>query len=179
MNNKIISLIVTLFSPGWFRNHCYLRAERADIPNFSSNKPSCIVIIPGMQYQCTAEGCSIPVSKPHEKEYVQISFSCLPQTSPTGFENPSDDVKVQSIQSKHTNGKISFAENIDTPVSKRAVDVNFCHYGKSNNLCGFARLFKVKAHANLLGSDAIKDFLNRIEIRDAVSETESSSQRTQ
>lgn len=177
-NNKIISLTVTLFAMAGYATAANCASQELNIPNFSSNRPPCIVTVPDMHYQCTAEGCSIPVSTQHEKELIKISFSCLPQTSPTGFENPSDDVKVQSIQLKNTKGKISFAEDIDTPVSKRAVDVNFCLYGKSNNLCGFARLFKVKAHANLTGSDAIKDFLKRIEMKDAVSQTESSSQRT-
>lgn len=103
--------------------------------------------------------------------------TCLIANVADGFENPSDDVKVHSIQSKNTNGKISFAEDIDTPASKRAIEVNFCLYGKSNSLCGFARLFNVKAHADVMSSDAIKNFLKRIEMKETLSQTEINSRR--
>jgi hypothetical protein len=168
--SRITPLFTIFLAMIGFTTAAHCAPKQLKIPNFSSQGPACALTFIDNIYRCTANGCDIPTSKSKGAEVIHLSFSCLPKTSPTGFENPPDYVKVEFIQSKNTKGEISFTEDIETPSSKRAIDLNFCLYGKSNNLCGFSRLLKPETHVRSTSGDTIKSFLKGIELKETLCE---------
>lgn len=139
------------------------------VPNFDADSPACVVKVPTLNPQCTAEGGTLPAPAGATIESIKLNFSCLPTSAPTGFENPAPEVKVQSIRSKNAKGHLSLIDDIQSPADERLRELNFCLYGKLNNFCGNAKVLRLKDGAKADASAAVKAFVQGIELQAAPS----------
>jgi hypothetical protein len=139
------------------------------VPNFDADSPACVVKVPTLNPECTAEGGTLPAPVGATLESIKLNFSCLPTSAPTGFENPAPEVKVQSIRSKNAKGHLSLIDDIQSP-DERLRELNFCLYGKRNNFCGNAKVLRLKDGAKADASAAVKAFIQGIELQAAPSE---------
>ena len=139
------------------------------VPNFDADSIACVVKVPTLNPQCTAEGCTLPAPAGATLESIKLNFSCLPTSAPTGFENPAPEVKVQSIRSKNAKGHLSLIDDIQSPADERLRELNFCLYGKLNNFCGNAKVLRLKDGSKADASAAVKAFIQGIELQAAPS----------
>jgi hypothetical protein len=140
--------------------------QELTIPNFDSDSPSCRVKLPETPAQCTPDGCAMPVPKSSTLESLQLNFSCLPKSAPTGFENPAGYVKVQPLRGKNARGHLSLIDDIESPPAERTRELNFCLYGKQNNFCGNAKTLRLKDGAKGDATAVIKAYIQGIELQD-------------
>lgn len=138
--------------------------QQLTVPNFDVDSPACVVNVPLVTPRCTPEGCTLPAPAGATLESIQLNFSCLPTSAPTGFENPAPEVKVQSIRSKNAKGHLSLIDDMQSPVDERLRELNFCLYGKLNNFCGNAKVLRLKDGAKMDGSAAVKNFIQGVEL---------------
>lgn len=98
-------------------------------------------------------------------ESLQLNFSCLPKSAPTGFENPAPEAKVRSIHSKNSKGHISLIDDVQSAPAERLRELNFCLYGKLNNFCGNAKVLRLKDGTKADGSGIVKAFIQEVELQ--------------
>lgn len=140
--------------------------QELTVPNFDADSPACVVKVPANEPQCTAEGCALSPPNGSTLESIQLNFSCLPKSAPTGFENPAPGSKVQSIHAKNVPGHLSLIDDIQGASSERMRELNFCLYGKRNNFCGNAKVLRLKDGAKADGSAAARKFIQGMELQD-------------
>lgn len=138
-----------------------------EIPNFDPDGTSCHVKIPAITpgTHCTADACEMPAPAGSTLGTIRVNFSCLPKSAPTGFENPPDYARVESIRSMTSSGHISQADSIDEPADQRWRDLIFCLYGKAANFCGAAKTLLLKDGSKADSSAAIKQLIRHIDFR--------------
>jgi hypothetical protein len=137
------------------------------ITNFDSDSPACVVTLPETPAHCTPEGCALPVPKYSTLGSLQLSFTCLPKSAPTGFENPADDMKIQPLRAKNARGHLSLIDDIESPPAERTRQLGFCLYGKQNNLCGDAKTLRLRDGAKGDATAILKSFIQGIELQGA------------
>jgi len=146
------------------------RSMELTIPNFDSQSPACQVKLPETPGQCGVEGCVLPAPKHSTLGSIRLNFSCLPKSAPTGFENPAEYVKVQSVHGKNAAGHLSLIDDIQPPPAERTRELSFCLYGKENNFCGAATALRLKDGPKADATAAIKSFIHGIELQGALDE---------
>jgi hypothetical protein len=136
-------------------------SQEISVPNFDRDSAACVVGVPDSQ-QCTAEGCNLLISK---SQSAQVSFSCLPKSAPTGFENPAPEVKVQSLRAQNARAHLSVLDDLQAPPADRMREFNFCVYGKQNNLCGNLTMRRADDARNT-AIKPLKSLVQSLEIKD-------------
>lgn len=129
------------------------------IPNAVEKIPDCLLVLPDKLPDCAVERCELPYRHGPALHHVILGFGCAPISSPSGFENPPADVKVDVVKARNVTGMISYIEDITEPKSQREMEVTFCIFGKSIHACGFAKIPKEPASVNLKQTRVIKRFI--------------------
>lgn len=166
-NNLLIRFFIGCVGTGMFSKGV-LAASMLTIANAYPGEPPCHVMVPEIAAQCTADGCSLPVPPSSTLKSILISLGCAPASAPTGFENPSPEVKIHSFRSKNAKGYFSEIDSMTDSSNDRTRDLNFCLYGQKNNFCGTATVFRLKDGAKGNGASIVKSFIKDIEIEDPV-----------
>lgn len=147
--------------------HVALGAIRnVTIQNFESNGNPCTFAMNERLAICAGDRCLIRPAQNTRHVPVEIILSCLPTSSPTGFENPAPIAKVQSIRSKNTLGHLSIIDDVDPVSNTKKRELNLCLYGQHYNLCGYSVLSN-SAHHTRQTAD-VKKFIKGIELIDSV-----------
>jgi hypothetical protein len=118
--------------------------QELNVPNVDRNSPACRVSFPASSAKCTNEICEIPAPKTSSLKSVRLSFSCIPTAAPTGFENPSPNEKVYSIQAQNVKGHVSLIDEPPEEPGERMRELYFCLYGETARFCGFAKTLLLK-----------------------------------
>lgn len=141
--------------------------EDFNIPNSDSDSSPCYVKIPvtAPWKQCTAAGCEMAAPAGSTLKSIHLSFSCLPTSAPTGFENPPEYAQVKAIRSVNAKGLVSFIDGIDEPADERIRELNFCLYGKGHNFCGAAQTLRLKDGLKADSSPAVMHLIRSMELR--------------
>jgi hypothetical protein len=137
------------------------------IPNFDADSPACVVKIADGTPACTADGCTIPMPNRPASASIQLRFSCLPKSAPTGFDNPAPEVKVSSIRARNSQGHLSLMDDLQSPPAERMRELNFCLYGKHgkhNNFCGYAKVWRSRPGLKTDANAAIQKFIQELEL---------------
>jgi hypothetical protein len=129
------------------------------IPNFEARSPACHVFVAVKAEKCADQSCVLPAAKGAAAEPVELRFTCLPASAPTGFENPASDTRVHVVRTGSANGAVSIIDDINTPAAERQQELNFCLYGKQNNLCGSAKTAKISGK----DSPTVKQIISLVE----------------
>ena len=137
-----------------------------NVANVDADSPACHVRITVKAEQCKVDSCVLPVAKGASSEPVQLHFSCLPTSAPTGFENPPAFAKIRSISSKTSKGHLSLIDDINAAPADRPQELNFCLYGRQSNLCGQATTKKIRGK-QAPAIDQMIALIKRIELLDA------------
>ncbi|MQA21679.1 hypothetical protein [Rugamonas rivuli] len=167
--NYLLSLIVVCAGAIGCPQVGMSASQELTIPNFDPDSPACVVKLPDTPTQCTVESCKLPLLKGSTLEALQLNFSCLPKSAPTGFENPAPEVKVQSIRAKNSKGHVSLMDDVQSAPAERLRELNFCLYGKLNNFCGNAKVLRLKDGAKLDGTNTVKAFIQGMELQNEIS----------
>ncbi len=167
MSIRALTVCLLCITASSFSAGAQAASPELTIPNFESQSPACQVKLPETPGQCTAEGCVLPSPKYSTLRSIQLNFSCLPKSAPTGFENPADDVKVQSVFGKNAAGHLSLIDDIQPPPGEQTRQLGFCLYGKENNFCGDATVLRLKDGPKGDATAAIKAFIHGIELQGA------------
>jgi hypothetical protein len=136
------------------------------VPNSDPKAPPCVVMLAEGPAQCTSEGCAIPLTRLRDVKQVQLMLSCVPTSSPTGFENPPPYVELHSIRAKNAQGHLSVVDDTQSAPSEQMRELNFCLWGNSNILCGFAKIPKLAKDPKSRQRKAIQAFIRGIEFTD-------------
>lgn len=165
-NFIVLKLLFCLVLTG-YASEAFSAPEEFDVPNFDSDSSPCHVKIPVMApwRQCTAAGCEMAAPTGSTLESIRLSFSCLPTSAPTGFENPPEYAKVKAIRSVNAKGLVSFIDGIDEPADERVRELNFCLYGKGHNFCGAAQTLRLKDGIKADSGPAVMLLIRSIELR--------------
>lgn len=167
--NYLLSLIVVCAGALGCPQIGVTAPQELTIPNFDADSPACVVKLPDALTQCTAEGCKLPLPKGSTLESLQLNFSCLPKSAPTGFENPAPEAKVQSVRAKNAKGHVSLIDDVQSAPTERLRELNFCLYGQLNNFCGNAKVLRLKDGAKLDATSTVKAFIQGMELQNEIS----------
>ncbi|WP_090315786.1 hypothetical protein [Duganella sp. CF517] len=138
--------------------------QELTVPNFVDSEPACVVKVPVLNPQCTAEGCILPAPAGSKLDATTLFFSCLPKASPTGFERPVPEAKVQLLFAKNARGHFMVLDDFAPPPNERFRYLSFCLFGKLNNFCGVARVsmdYRIKVETTRM----LKAFSRGIELQ--------------
>jgi hypothetical protein len=160
---RCVSLFVLSLAFAGFCGVAQAAPQQLTIPNFDPDSPACMVKVPQENAQCTATGCAVATTKTATATKIQINFSCLPTSAPTGFENPASDMKVYPIKSVNGKGHLSLIDDMASSAGTPMQEVNFCLFGESNNFCGNAKIARTKRAAKSSEAEAIKQFVKQSE----------------
>lgn len=162
LSNSLVCAAMSLLSIG-----ALAEPQELTIPSFDSHSPACQVRLPETPVPCGVEGCVLPAPKHSTLGSIQLNMSCLPKFAPTGFENPADYVKVQSVDGKNATGHLSLVDDFQPPAAERTRELSFCLYGNENNFCGSTTALRLKDGPKGDATAAIKSFINGIELEGA------------
>lgn len=140
--------------------------QELTVPNIYTNDPPCAIKLPQTNFACTAEGCSVPGPKGNTLGTIKLDFSCLPKRSPTGFDNPADDVKVLRLRSRNSLGHLSLIDDAEGDPENRLRYLDFCLYGRKTNFCGGAKVLRLKDGEKADPTAAIKAFIEGIALQE-------------
>lgn len=141
--------------------------QQLTVPNFDPDSPACTVKVPDQNVQCSAAGCTLGAANADAAKKVQINFSCLPTSAPTGFENPAADMKVYPIKSVNGKGHLSLIDDMASSAGAPMQEVNFCLFGESSNFCGNAKIARTRRGAKSSDVETIKRFVQQIAFKSA------------
>lgn len=142
--------------------------QEVTVPNFDRRSPACVVKVPALNPPCTPGGCTLPAPVGSTLGSIKLDFSCLPNSAPTGFENPAPEVKVQTLRVKNARVHLSLSDGVFEPTNEQSRYLTFCLYGKSNNFCGIARVMSLDHRTKVDGTPTVKAFLQGIEFQGAL-----------
>ncbi|HEY0585301.1 MAG TPA: hypothetical protein VGD52_04145 [Pseudoduganella sp.] len=140
-------------------------AQEVTVPNQFPNEPACAARLPPAKFACTASGCTIPAPAKNSLKAIELTFSCIPKSSPTEFDKPADDMKVLSLRARNAQGNLGLIDQIDGAPEELMRELSFCLYGKTANLCGAAKTQRLKDGAKADPTKAIKAFIEGIELQ--------------
>lgn len=162
----LLSMLVLGMSIGASAQAAPTLTHELTVPNFDDESPACVVKVPVASSQCTSKACTLPAPAGSTLDSIEVDFSCLPKSSPTGFENPVPGVKVQWFRAKNAPTHLSLSDGAFDPPNERFRELTFCMYGKLNNFCGYAKVRRLGDRSKVDGTRAVKEFLQGIELQD-------------
>ena len=136
------------------------------VPNFDDEGPACVFKVPSDSSHCTAKACLLAPPAKSTLESLEVDFSCIPKSAPTGFENPPSYIKVQYLVTKNARGHLSVADDMHISPPERYRHLSFCLYGKFNNVCGYAKVMRLGDRSKGDGTRTVKAFIEGIELRE-------------
>ena len=136
------------------------------VPNLLDREPACVVKVPVPGAQCTPEGCILSGPAGTALDSITLSFSCLPRTSPTGFERPVSEAKVQTLRTKNARGHFMHIDVVWGPPDERSRELQFCLFGKLNNFCSGARVMSLDYRTKVKATQMVKAFAQGIELQE-------------
>jgi hypothetical protein len=134
------------------------------ITNVDPHSPACVIMVVQGMTQCTADECVIPFSNGRAVQPVQLKLSCIPTSAPTGFENPPYYAQLYSVAAKNAKGHLSVIDDSPQLNSAQMRELNFCLWGNSNILCGFAKISSKDPRS--AQREAVQTFIRGIEFTD-------------
>jgi hypothetical protein len=85
------------------------------VANFDESSAACHARFPVGSVRCADDSCEMPTPATSSLKGVRLSFSCIPLSAPTGFENARPDATVYSVQTPNVKGHVSL---IDEPLGE-------------------------------------------------------------
>lgn len=132
------------------------------VTNFDENSPACHARFPVGSVRCAGDSCEMPTPATSSLKSVRLSFSCIPLSAPTGFENALPDATVCSVQTPNVKGHVSLIDEPPGELGGRMRELYFCLYGEAATLCGFAKTLFLKDGESADASMGIMKFLKTI-----------------
>lgn len=140
-------------------------AQEVTVANQFPNEAACVARLPPARFACTASGCTMPVPPKNTLKSIELTFSCIPKSSPTEFDKPMEDMKVLSLRARNAKGNLGLIDQIDGEPEELMRELSFCLYGKTANFCGAAKIQRLKDGAKADPTKAIKAFIEGIELQ--------------
>jgi len=140
-------------------------AQEVTVLNQFPQEPACVARLPPARFACTASGCTMPAPSKNSLQSIELAFSCIPKSSPTGFDNPAVDMKVLPLRARNSLGNLGLIDEIDGAPEELMRELSFCLYGKAANFCGAAKIQRLKDGAKADPTKAIKAFIEGIELQ--------------
>lgn len=140
--------------------------QEVSVPNRFRKEPACVVKLPRTKAVCSVKGCSMPLTKGSTLKSLELTFTCVPKLSPTGFDNAADYAKLVPLRARNAYGDMSLIDDIEGEPEERMRQLDFCLYGKEANFCGGANVLRLIDGEKADATADIKAFIESIELRD-------------
>jgi hypothetical protein len=132
------------------------------VTNYDENSPAYHARFPVGLVRCAGDSCEMPTPATSSLKSARLSFSCIPLSAPTGFENALPDATVYSVQTPNVKGHVSLIDELPGELGGRMRELYFCLYGEAATLCGFAKTLFLKDGESADASIGIMRFLKTI-----------------